>query len=137
MLYNRCHFCLRKLPRAVEAVVNFNPILMFPMVSLWRTIKKININNPIQLVKQIPKLNDPNQNQLWKQIIYLNQPLKQTAQITRANRDRKRHRQFEATNSKCVYEISPFPDHYEPQAKLRYYTMEAAYCDHIGSERNK
>ena len=43
--------------------------------------------------------------------------LKNSAQITRANRDRKKQKQFETTNSKCVYEIWPFPDKYQAEAR--------------------
>ena len=43
--------------------------------------------------------------------------LKKSAQITRANRDRKKQKQFETTNSKCVYEIWPFPDKYQAEAR--------------------
>ncbi len=37
------------------------------------------------------------------------------AQITRANRERINKKRFEIVISKCMYEIKPFPEKYEPE----------------------
>ena len=37
------------------------------------------------------------------------------AQMTRANRERKKNKCFEIVIGKCMYEIGPFPEKYEPE----------------------
>jgi len=37
------------------------------------------------------------------------------AHITRANRERIRKKKFEIIISKCMYEIKPFPDKFDPE----------------------
>ena len=41
------------------------------------------------------------------------------AQMTRANRERKKNKRFEIVIGKCMYEIGPFPEKYEPEVIVR------------------
>jgi len=48
------------------------------------------------------------------------------AQITRANRERINKKRFEIIISKCMYEIKPFPDKYEPEvSQMKYFNVLA------------
>ena len=42
------------------------------------------------------------------------------AQMTRANRERKKNKCFEIVIGKCMYEIGPFPEKYEPEVNKFY-----------------
>ena len=42
------------------------------------------------------------------------------AQMTRANRERKKNKCFEIVIGKCMYEIGPFPEKYEPEVIILY-----------------
>jgi len=42
------------------------------------------------------------------------------AQMTRANRERKKNKCFEIVIGKCMYEIGPFPERYEPEKHDKY-----------------
>ena len=41
------------------------------------------------------------------------------AQMTRANRERKKNKCFEIVIGKCMYEIGPFPERYEPEVLFK------------------
>ena len=64
---------------------------------------------------------------LWKLIYYFKgvtlQKVKMAAiiaQMTRANRERKKNKCFEIVIGKCMYEIGPFPEKYEPEVNKFY-----------------
>ena len=50
-------------------------------------------------------------------------PIYFTAQITRANRKRIENRKFDISSAKCMYEIKPFDQCYDPRVSSNYYSM--------------
>ena len=56
------------------------------------------------------------------------------AQMTRANRERKKNKCFEIVIGKCMYEIGPFPEKYEPEVC---YIDSKSIILHIGRQYKK